>query len=89
MNCDQRQEVITRITQELDEQTMQELQVILEQVIDEYLPAAANDTSLNRSGICDLSVNRGDYFTNVSGLQSFDNRNNISVTSDVELTQPL
>ena len=47
---------------------MQELQVILEQVIDEYLPAASGlaDISLDRSGICDLSVTK-EYQFNVSG----------------------
>ena len=63
MNCDQREEVIERITQDLDEATMQELQCILEQVIDEQLPQV---DSLNKSGACDLNKSRGDVF-NLSG----------------------
>ena len=61
MNCEQRQEVITRITQELDESTMQSLQMMLEQVIEEHLPSATGglgDNSLNKSGICDISQNK-------------------------------
>ena len=67
MNCEQRQEVIMRVTQELDESTMQELQVILEQVIEQYLPVSINltdntplgDNSLNISG---LSQSNKDMF---------------------------
>ena len=67
MNCDQRQEVITRITQELDESTMQELQEILEQVIDEHLPTGnAGLDQLNISGPCDVSQNR-ENMLNFSG----------------------
>jgi len=77
MNCDQRGEVITRITQDLDESTMQELQLILEQVIAEHLPAFGTpETPLNRSA-CEAK----DAF-NLSSMQSFDNKQN--VTSDCE-----
>lgn len=56
-----------RVTQELDESTMQELQVILEQVIEQYLPVSINltdntplgDNSLNISG---LSQSNKDMF---------------------------
>ena len=73
MNCEQRQEVITRITQELDESTMQELQMILEQVIEEYLPAVnvsynygGDPDSVNISGgPCNNSLTR--EFFNLSG----------------------
>ena len=78
MNCDQRHVVITKITQELDEATMQELQAALELVQDEYLPEgdAANrsacDLSATRDAFngCDLSATKDGF--NVSGVQSFD-----------------
>ena len=48
-----------RVTQELDESTMQELQVILEQVIEQYLPVCINLTD---------STPLGDNSLNISGL---------------------
>ena len=73
---------------------MQELQEILEQVIDEYLPSVAgnlagenvNNVSLNKSYLCDLSQTRDKEVFNVSGHQSFDNRNNMSIASNDDLT---
>ena len=69
---------------------MQALQMQLEQVIEEHLPSAAatgnhGDTSMNKSGICDISLTKEQF--NMSGQQSFDNRNNLSVSSNDEMTQ--
>ena len=49
---------------------MQALQMQLEQVIEEHLPSAAatgnyGDTSMNKSGICDISLTKEQF--NMSG----------------------
>ncbi len=79
MNCEQRQEVITRITQQLDESTMQELQAMLEQIIEEHLPALGGDNT-GQNSACDLSATKEMF--NISGMQSFDAKHNIFSDDD-------
>lgn len=75
-----------RVTQELDESTMQELQVILEQVIEQYLPVCINltdntplgDNSLNISG---LSQNKDMFnFTGQAQVISQGGRSRVDIS---------
>ena len=54
---------------------MQELQIALEQIKDDYLP---NDVSTNRSGRCDLSFSKDSNFGNMCDLSSTKDAFNVS-----------
>ena len=61
---------------------MQELQITLEQIKEEYLP---HDASTNRSGHCDLSTTKESNFGNMCDLSSTKDGFNMSVNQSREI----